>query len=83
MTLKEAIESAVRGYLYRVMSESGGNISKACKIAGVSRQTWYRYLHRAGIAGAENAYGKSGRWGRPTLRIGEPPPSRSDRAAAE
>ena len=49
MTLKEALESAARGYLYRTLSETRGNITKAAKHAGYSRQMFYKVLHRYGV----------------------------------
>lgn len=72
MTLAEAIESAVRGYLYRALSDTGGSVSKAARRAGVSRQTFYRYLKRVGVAGAPGAYGRAGEWAH-FLRLGGPP----------
>ncbi len=49
MTLKEAVDSAIRAYLYRVLSQTGGNGAKAAKIAGVGRPQFYRILRRYGI----------------------------------
>jgi hypothetical protein len=49
VTLKEAIDSAVRGYLYRVLSDARGNAARAARVAGVSKQNFYRVLRRYGI----------------------------------
>lgn len=49
MTLKEAIESAARGYLYRTLSETRGNVTKAAEIAGYSRTMFYPVLRRYGV----------------------------------
>lgn len=49
MTLKEIVDTTVRGYLYRTLSDCGGNVSKAAKRAGCSRQTFYKMMHRYGI----------------------------------
>lgn len=46
MTLREALESAARGYLYRTLSETRGNVTKAARIAGYSRQMFYKVLRR-------------------------------------
>ena len=50
MTYKEAIRSAGRAYLYRILSESRGNVTDAAKIAGVNRVTMYALLERHGVA---------------------------------
>jgi DNA-binding NtrC family response regulator len=49
VTLKEAMDSAMRGYLYRLISETRGNGAKAAKIAGVGKPSFYRILRRYGI----------------------------------
>lgn len=49
MTYREAITSAKRAYLYRVLSESGGSMTKAAKLAGVNRVNLYRIMKRHGV----------------------------------
>jgi transcriptional regulator of acetoin/glycerol metabolism len=49
VTLKEALRDAGRAYLYRVLSEAGGNMAKAAKIAGVHRVTFYRTCEKYGL----------------------------------
>lgn len=49
MTLREAIASAASGYLYRTLSECGGSVTKAARIAGYSRPMFYRVLRRYGV----------------------------------
>lgn len=49
MTLKEAKDSAVRAYLFRTLSETGGNMNKAAERAGVHRTSFYKLLEKHGI----------------------------------
>lgn len=49
MTYREAMASAKRAYLYRILSETGGNMARAAKVAGVHRTTFYKLLERHGI----------------------------------
>jgi transcriptional regulator of acetoin/glycerol metabolism len=49
VTLREARYEAVRAYLYRLLSETGGNMRKAAKIAGVHRVTIYKEFKKHGI----------------------------------
>ena len=49
MSFKEAIDSAARAYLFRVISQANGNGAKAAKIAGVCKPQFYRLLRRYGI----------------------------------
>lgn len=46
MTLREAIRSAAQGYLYRTLSECRGNVTRAARMAGYSRQMFYKVLRR-------------------------------------
>lgn len=45
-----ALERLEREYLTRLMQESGGDIRRACSIAGLSRQRLYALLKQYGIA---------------------------------
>lgn len=56
MTYREAVKSAKRAYLYRVLSETGGNMAKAAKLAGVHRVSFYKLLERHGIKVVHRAY---------------------------
>jgi DNA-binding NtrC family response regulator len=47
---RDAMLSAGRAYLYRVLSESGGDVRRAAVIAGVNRTTMYKLLPKYGIA---------------------------------
>jgi transcriptional regulator of acetoin/glycerol metabolism len=38
-----------RRYLARVVSRSGGNLSKAARMAGIDRTTFYRLMQRHGL----------------------------------
>lgn len=49
MTYREAVTSAKRAYLYRTLSETGGNMARAAKVAGVHRTTFYKLLRHHGI----------------------------------
>jgi DNA-binding NtrC family response regulator len=44
-----AIERFERGYLLQTLERSGGNVSRAAELAGVSRQFLYRLLSRYSI----------------------------------
>ncbi len=56
MTYREAVRSAKRAYLYRILSETGGNMAKAAKAAGVHRTTFYKLLEKHGIAVEHRKY---------------------------
>jgi transcriptional regulator of acetoin/glycerol metabolism len=49
VTYREAVQSAKRAYLYRVLSEAGGNMTKAAALAGIHRTSFYDLLKRHGI----------------------------------
>lgn len=42
--------AAKRAYLHRTLSESGGNMALAAKVAGVHRTTFYKLLQKHGIS---------------------------------
>lgn len=48
-TLAKALYDAGRAYCFRVLSQTGGDVRKAAKIAGVHRVTMYRTLAKYGI----------------------------------
>lgn len=50
MSYREEVKSAKRAILYRYLSQTGGNMAKAAKAAGVHRTTFYKLLERHGIA---------------------------------
>lgn len=56
MTYREAVASAKRAYLYRALSDSGGNMAKAAKAAGVHRTTFYKLLEKHGITVEHRKY---------------------------
>lgn len=64
MTLREAIHSTAQGYLYRLLGECRGNVTKAAKIAGYSRTKFYCVLRRYGVI--------AGRMERPASKLGRP-----------
>lgn len=43
------MEQCAREYLARVLSMTGGNVTRAAKIAGRNRTEMYRLLHRYGV----------------------------------
>lgn len=49
MTFKESQLAAGRQYLERVLSEKGGNVTKAAMVAEVSRQGFYKLARRYGV----------------------------------
>jgi hypothetical protein len=48
VVLKELIDTTIRGYLYRVLSESK-TIKQAARKTGITRQNFYKLLRRYGI----------------------------------
>lgn len=70
MTLKEAVDSTVRGYLYRTLSDTGGDVPSAARIAGMSRQSFYRVLRRYGIYAGKMARGDAAPGARHIPRAG-------------
>lgn len=56
MTYREAMTSAKRAYLFRVLSSNGGNMAKAAREAGVHRTDFYRLLKRNGISVENRKY---------------------------
>ena len=58
MTYREAMESASRAYLYRLLSDTGGNMTKAARIAGLHRCSLYRTLRQLGIKVEHRRYVK-------------------------
>lgn len=56
MTYRESVASAKRAYLYRTLSESGGNMARAAKVAGVHRTTFYKLLKKNGISVEHRKY---------------------------
>ena len=49
LTLIEEREKSEREYLIRILRETGGNISRASRIAGISRRHFYKKLRDYGI----------------------------------
>lgn len=49
VTFREAMSSAARAYLFRVLSDTGGNMAKAAQRAGVHRQSMYNLLKKHGL----------------------------------
>ena len=47
--LKEAVREAERRAVVRAWTESGGNVSRASRLLGVSRPTLYRLLREHGL----------------------------------
>lgn len=47
--LAQAEKSFLRGYFERLLSRTGGNISLAANIAGISRKNVYEHLRRVGL----------------------------------
>lgn len=43
------MNSAAKAYLFRVLSDTGGNMAKAAIRAGVHRQTIYKLLEKHGL----------------------------------
>lgn len=48
-TLTQHMEQCAREYLARVLLMTGGNVTRAAKIAGRSRTEMYRLMHRYGV----------------------------------
>ena len=48
-SLKEAVREAERRALVRAWTESGGNVSRASRLLGVSRPTLYKLLRDHGL----------------------------------
>jgi transcriptional regulator of acetoin/glycerol metabolism len=48
--LKELIESVEKKYLLDLINHTGGDISKICRVSGVSRSNIYMRLKKYGIA---------------------------------
>lgn len=49
LSLQDARDRFERGYFVDLLHAVGGNISKAAKVSGISRQAFYRYLKHLGI----------------------------------
>jgi two-component system response regulator HydG len=49
LSLQDARDIFDRGYFIDLLHSVGGNVSKAAKSAGISRQALYRYLRHLGI----------------------------------
>lgn len=49
MTLKESRASSDRAYLFRLLSDAGGNLNKAARIAGIHRTSLYKLLEKRGL----------------------------------
>lgn len=49
MTLRAERDAFTRAYLFRVLSQTGGQMKKAAAIAGVHRQTFYKLLEKHGL----------------------------------
>ena len=53
------------------LAEELGNVSKACKVMGVSRDTFYRYQELVADGGIDNLISKSCRAPNPKNRVDE------------
>jgi len=49
VTIHQALETAGRDYLVRVLSEAGGCVAKASVVAGVHRTTFYKLMEKYGV----------------------------------
>lgn len=58
MKYRDAMLSAGQAYLYRLLSETGGNMAEAARVAGVHRVTMYKLLEKHGIAVEHRSYVK-------------------------
>ncbi len=45
-TMEEVVDAAKLDYLRKVLAATGGNVSEACRISGLSRTTFYNHLNR-------------------------------------
>lgn len=45
-TMEEIVDAAKLDYLRKVLAATGGNVSEACRISGMSRTTFYNHLNR-------------------------------------
>lgn len=46
MTIAEAIDAARREYVANTLNEARGDVRKAAAVAGVTKSSFYRLIHR-------------------------------------
>ena len=47
--LKDAVDSAIKSFLYRALSDTGGIVALAAKRSGINRTQFYDMMRKQGI----------------------------------
>jgi len=71
VVVHRSLRFAQNRFLFSLLAEELGNVSQACKVMGLSRDTFYRYKSAVEDGGVESMFDKNRRKPNPKNRVDE------------